>query len=463
MKIWVIIPDGVGLRNFAFRRFSDLAESKGIELVYVNFTDFDLNKLGFRQIRRPCNNVSGWTDLLKAAWIRARLMLQIKRFNDSVYQKYIFPSNSTRFKTITKNVLIKLLARIFSFNEGLEFLEWAIHLTVRRSEGYHSMRDLLIRERPDIIFCTNQRPIRVLSLTLAAQDLRIPTGVFIFSWDNIPKCTLVVRGDCYLVWSNHMARELRKYHPEITENQIAVSGSPQFEMHGCREGRTDRTSFFRQHGLDSTRRYICYSGDDVTTSPFDQDYLRDLALAVEDLNKEGHHLGVLFRPCPVDHSQRYDAVLERFRHIMVRLKPLWEQAGESWDSVMPLPEDTALLLDTILHTELVVNVGSSMVFDFALFDKPCIYMDYIQHGREGSGWRSAKVYGLVHFRSMPTENVVFWAKDPIHLKEIILEALSEKANEVVGNARKWFNAIHAYEPEKASERILQLLEKLRRI
>lgn len=462
MKIWVVIPDGVGLRNFAFSRFADYALRKGIELVYVNYTDFDLNKVGLRQMRPPLDRVSGWTDLLKTAWIRGRLLFQIKHFHDPVYKKYIFSNASSGLKAMARNTLLRVLANLFSFKQGLGFLEWAMHQTVRRSEGYRVMQDWLVRERPDRVFCTNQRPVRVLPLILAAQDLGIPTGIFIFSWDNLSKATLVVRGDYYLVWSNYMARELRQYYPEITEKQIAVCGSPQFEMHGQREGRTDRELFFRQYGMDSNKRYICYSGDDVTTSPFDQDYLRDLALAVEDLNREGHHLGILFRPCPVDHSDRYEAVLERFRHIIVRVKPLWKQAGDSWDSVMPLPEDTALLLDTILHTELVVNVASSMVFDFALFDKPCIYMDYIQQGREGSSWRSANVYGLVHFRSMPATNAVFWAKDPNHIKEILRESLSGKANEVVGNAREWFKVIHAPEPQKTSERILQHLEKLAR-
>jgi hypothetical protein len=34
---------------------------------------------------------------------------------------------------------------------------------------------------------------------LAAQQLGIPTATFIFSWDNLPKATMVVETDYYFV------------------------------------------------------------------------------------------------------------------------------------------------------------------------------------------------------------------------------------------------------------------------
>jgi hypothetical protein len=50
---------------------------------------------------------------------------------------------------------------------------------------------------------------------LAAQDLGIPTATFIFSWDNLPKATMVVEANYYFVWSHHMKRELLLYYPNI--------------------------------------------------------------------------------------------------------------------------------------------------------------------------------------------------------------------------------------------------------
>ena len=66
---------------------------------------------------------------------------------------------------------------------------------------------------------------------LAARDLNIPTAVFIFSWDNLPKGMLVVEADYYFVWSTHMKNELLYYYSNIKESQIRITGSPQFEGH----------------------------------------------------------------------------------------------------------------------------------------------------------------------------------------------------------------------------------------
>ena len=137
---------------------------------------------------------------------------------------------------------------------------------------------------------------------LACQDLGIPTATFIFSWDNLPKATMVIEPDHYLVWSKHMAKELQDYYPYIQKNQIQITGSPQFEFHFDDSHLQTREGFFKKYGLNLNKKYICFSGDDITTSPHDPEYLRDVLEAVKELNTKGQNLGVIFRPCPVDFS-----------------------------------------------------------------------------------------------------------------------------------------------------------------
>ena len=115
---------------------------------------------------------------------------------------------------------------------------------------------------------------------LAAQELGIPTATFIYSWDNLPKATMVVEPQYYFVWSEHMKRELLNYYPFLDPENILVTGSPQFEPHLDPELRQERSEFYREHGLDLSREYLCFSGDDSTTSPDDPQYLADTAEAV---------------------------------------------------------------------------------------------------------------------------------------------------------------------------------------
>jgi len=89
----------------------------------------------------------------------------------------------------------------------------------------------LTKEKPDFIFCTNQRPSQAIAPILAAQDLGIPTATFIFSWDNLPKATTLVETDYYFVWSEHMKKEVLMYCPYVPAEKILVTGTPQFESH----------------------------------------------------------------------------------------------------------------------------------------------------------------------------------------------------------------------------------------
>ncbi len=185
-----------------------------------------------------------------------------------------------------------------------------------------------------------------------------------------------------------------------------------------------------------------------------------MAEAIESLNKGGeHNLGILFRRCPVDFSARYDKVLENYKDLIVPVAPKWEQVGGNWNSVLPTKEDLGLQVNTILHTKAVINLGSSMVFDFAVLDKPCLFLNYEVEHKNDESWNFAKVYDFVHFRSMPTGNEVFWitSKEEIGTK---LKTALENAEKTVAAANDWFEKINRSPAKKASERIWEAIDKI---
>ena len=287
---------------------------------------------------------------------------------------------------------------------------------------------------------------------LAAQDLGIPTAVFIFSWDNLPKATMVVESDYYFVWSKHMKTELLYYYPYIEEDQVFVTGTPQFEPHFNAELLLSKQDFFAEYQLDPNKKYICFSGDDFTTSPDDPQFLSDLVNAVRKLNNKGLSLGIVFRRCPVDFSDRYDAVLQENKDLIATIAPKWEKMGERWNAILPTKADLALQVNTIAHTELVVNLGSSMVFDYVAFDKPCIYINYDMPSVK-------RVFNYVHFRSMPNEDAVVWVNNPDEMADKIEKLLADKAI-AVKNAALWFEKINQHPVDKASERILNSIKQI---
>ena len=124
-----------------------------------------------------------------------------------------------------------------------------------------------------------------------------------------------------------MKNELQYYYPQVNKYQIFVTGTPQFVPHFDKKIIEFKETFYEKYHLDFNKKYICFSGDDVTTSPNDPQYLSDVVKAVKYLNTKGNNIGILFRRCPVDFSKRFDSVLNENKDLITCLDPKWKKMG----------------------------------------------------------------------------------------------------------------------------------------
>lgn len=458
-KILVLLPDGVSLRNFVYTSFYKQGIERGYEVVFWNHTPFDLVSLGINHINSEQNKVHWKTDLLKAACIRIELLLYEERSGDEVYRSYNFPLSGTGYKAFVKRNLINYYVKKYKSESGLLQLRDAIRQQERQGNYYRHCLKLFKMEKPDLIFCTSQRSITSVAPLTAAQDLNIPTAAYIFSWDNVPKATTVVTADYYFAWSHHMKNELLHYQRYIKPEQIKVTGTPQFEAYFDKNRIHTRKEFFKNLDLDEEKRYICFSGDDITTSPKDELYLRDVAKAVRALNEEGMGISIIFRRCPVDFSDRYDKYLKEYADVIVAIPPLWEKTGQGWNTILPKREDIDLLVNIVAHTEFVINLASSMVFDYITSGKPCAYMNYNYLNPKEEAQKGVYLYDFVHFRSMPGANAVVWLDHPESIKTNILKILNG-VPETVAQAFNWFTIINEKPAEAAVLRMWDTIDRI---
>ena len=455
-KIFILLTDGVSLRNFAYTSFYGLA-TKNFDVVFWNTTLFDLNSLNISNIQINNPRLHWYTDILKSACKKIELKLFSIRDNDSIYFQYDFPLAYKSIKGAFKNGLIFLYSKLYGSEKGLLKIRSKIIRNEQKTNYYKECLKVLKSEKPDFVFCTSQRSGIAIAPLAAASDLDIPTASFIFSWDNIPKATTVVTTNFYFVWSDLMKNQLLHYQRYIRPEQIKITGTPQFENHYITSLQESKEVFFKKHGLDLNKKYICFSGDDITTSPKDELYLRDVAEAIRKLNKEGQNLGVIFRRCPVDFSDRYDLVINDYKDIIVPIAPLWEKIDKSWNTIMPTFNDLKLQTNIISHTEFVVNLGSSMVFDYVSYDKPCAFINYNYLSPLKKLTKGVYVYDYVHFRSMPSSMSVVWLSNPDEISENI-KLMLNGVPKTIDLAKKWFKVINKQPPMQASERILSAIK-----
>ncbi|WP_347175238.1 UDP-glycosyltransferase [Polaribacter uvawellassae] len=457
-KILIFLPDGVGLRNFAFTDFYKKM-SVDNDVFFMNNTGFPLKEnLNIKEIKISGLKPHYLTNILKVAKNTIELKQNYNNSKNKVYLSYLFPRKSKTLKHLIKNSLINFYIKFYNSSNGVLKINKKINKLERTTPTYKASLKLLKKENPDFIFCTNQRPIVAVSTILAANDLNIPTATFIFSWDNLPKATLVLETDYYFVWSDFMKNELIKYYPSIKIDQIKVTGTPQFENHFDEKLLDKKEIFYKENNLDVNKKYICFSGDDITTSPYDEYYLEDLAHEVQKLNKDGYNLGIIYRKCPVDFTGRADNIIRKYKDIIYVINPKWNNLGNSWNKVMPLKEDLKLLSNTIAHSILVVNIGSSMVFDAVIHNVPCAYINYNTNKVKTSIWDINKIYKFIHFKSMPSKKSVLWIEKKEEYKEIITDVVNKKYS--LEDTNKWFNKI-AIEPQNlASDNIKKEIQKI---
>ena len=211
-KLFIILPDGVSLRNFAYSNFYKMGIDKGFEIWFWNNTPFDLDALGFNQLNFTKPKLHWLTSIFKTARLHIELSVFEKRYHDAIYKSYLFPLSYKGFKNKIKNLIVLLLVSLFNSETGLSKIRRIINVLEVRTSYFKHCKAVLEEHQPDFVFCTSQRNVLAIAPLLAAKKLNIPTMSFVYSWDNLPKATLDVSSDFYAVWSEYMRDEILYYH-----------------------------------------------------------------------------------------------------------------------------------------------------------------------------------------------------------------------------------------------------------
>ncbi len=413
-KIALLFPDGVGIKNYLY---TNVFKQDSADLVLLH--NFDPETVAEIQKETQLANdfeIPSYKESLSEKFLRELICLARLKYNA---KKVVNSSILTNWKTTHNGIfqqlfytIIGIIAPLISGRYSyILFLEKWYQQRIRKNIFYKQSVDLLKKIGPNTLFCSHQRGIKAATVFAAATDLGIKTTTVIYSWDNLPKARLALRADNYFVWSNYMKGEMKLYYPEIPQSSIVVTGTPQFECYSDDNNIIDKNIFYQTYNLSIDKKIICFSGDDVKTSPDDPKYLNDIVSALIDANLQDQYQ-ILFRRCPVDVSNRFDKVLNKYSDLIKVAPPLWFfNKSEHWTTIYPSKDDVKLLVSTAFYSDIVVNVGSTMAFDFAMFDKPCVFINYDQTTKNDPNWSVDTIYKYQHFKSMPNKESVIWLND----------------------------------------------------
>lgn len=421
-KVLLLFPDGVGIRNYLY---SNVFKEFNADLIlFHNFDSETIKAVEENTSIKEDIVIPNYKESIKEKFLRELICLA------RLYYNYSKVNNSTLLtnwnwnqKSFSKKIfykLIQILAPYCKNYSRILKLEKEYQQAIRKNEFYKEIKDILEETKPSVVFCSHQRALKAATIFSAATDLNIPTITVVYSWDNLPKARMALRTDHYMVWSDYMKKELTLYYPEIKPEQIHVTSTPQFEFYDNSENIIDKEVFYKKYNLDPNKKIICFSGDDTKTSPDDPSYLNDVAEEIIKANLQNEYQ-LLLRRCPVDLSDRFDKVLDQYKDLIKEVSPLWHfTSSKEWNLVYPSIDDVKLLVSTAFYSDIVVNVGSTMAFDFAMFNKPCVFINYDQENKTVNDWSVKTIYNYQHFKSMPDSDAVIW----LNSKEEIVDKLT---------------------------------------
>ena len=459
-KICFVVPDGVGIKNYLYSSIiSKLSKKKNEIVILHNISSNAIKNIkNLHGFNVSFKKIPGYEESVKQKFLRELISL-LRIYNNIKLTKNKSLKDNWNPKKKGINYLFYTIIEILSviFKNRYNFIlniEKIYYKSIDSSSENHKL--LLENIKPDVIFNTHQRSLVSIPIISAAKKIKIRNVGAIYSWDNVPKARLSVKTDEYVVWSEHMKDEMLLFYPEIKAENISITGTPQFEFYHQKDLIVEKKAFFQKFGLDIHKRLICFSGDDTRTSPFDPNYLEDLAESIMIMPENERHQ-ILLRCCPVDISGRFDSIVNKYKSIIKEAPPIWnfDKEGGNWQLIYPNYKDIPLLVNTVYHSDVVVNVGSTMAHDFAMFNKPAIYLNY--NPVKSQKWNIEMIYKFQHFKSMNNLSPVYWLSCKDDTVNILNEALnSSKNTKQIIDGQKWLDVISNHR-KTASQNIVNHL------
>ncbi|MDB5193816.1 MAG: hypothetical protein JWQ96_3379 [Segetibacter sp.] len=288
--------------------------------------------------------------------------------------------------------------------------------------------------------------VELLARILKKQGL--PILASIHSFDNVTK-----RGwpallfDHYMVWNKYNKAELQRIHPALLQKDaITISGAPQFDFHYNETYWWSKEEWQQKLGLPKDKRVILYSGGSYTLLPDEPQYLKALKEAIESGSVPQDHV-ILFRCHPLDKVERWKEYVGESPYIVYDYAP---NGLNKMDHVNVRREDLVKLMSTLKHTELHINVVSTMCVDGSAFTKPQIgpYYDDV-HPATQQLFRG--MYFQEHYRPILNSEVLRLA----HTKEEYIDYVKQMLKDPgahTANCKKCVEEIITYTDGQSTNR-----------
>ncbi|MBJ7880571.1 hypothetical protein JEM65_07910 [Gelidibacter salicanalis] len=427
-KIGLVITDGVGFRNFILSNCLQEIEGNFGEVIIYSCIPKEVFE-GFSS-KTKVIELDVFPDRFRT-WFFMKLKevahLRLHK-EDNFGISYNYDANKSTTNTPRGFAvrLIYAITEILHSEKWIQIFNYWQQLSFKNHKATKSYLEIFARDQIDFMFFTHQRPQYIAPLIYAAEKLNIPTGTFIFSWDNLAsKGRMAGNFKHYFVWSQLMKMELLEFYNTILPNRIHVVGTPQFEPYVLDRYKISKQDFSHKFHLNKQLKTICFSCGDVSTSKNDPLYIETIAMAIQS-QKINQKANFLVRTSPAETAERVQYLRDEFPFIVWNY-PDWplsrEGHQEIWSQRVPTVGDMIDLRGILEHCDVFINMCSTMSLDAMCFNKAVINPVFgnIQNGL----YNDQRFLKFAHYKRVVESGAVAIVKNEKDLIDEINKALSE--------------------------------------
>jgi hypothetical protein len=297
--------------------------------------------------------------------------------------------------------------------------------------SHPAMERLFDDHRPSLAIVANPGLVfSELPLLRTARRRRVRTMAIDSSWDNFTNKLVPVRHvDRLLVWNDIMkaqAVSLHGYDPRA----IHVVGAPQFDAYFSGEPRATREAFFSRIGADRSRKLITLTTTPPALYPHHAHVLRELLSAI-GRGKVDQPVQVLVRLHPRDEVDAYREFAAA-PHVIIE-KPFRDTVTAADGlAVDVMPEHQRHLADTMQHTDVALNVASTITIEACIFDTPVVNIAFDDRDDTPLVRSAKRYYRFTHYVNIMNRGAVRIAWSPAEMIERINAYLADPSLDAAG-------------------------------